>query len=94
MKKIFLAAFLFMTIAAFNYNAKAITGDVDGDGIVTSVDITILYNYLLDGTTEGMVNGDQDGDGIITDPLDMQRHHCDACLHFHGAIFFRENLRE
>lgn len=66
MKKIFLAAILFMTIAAFNYNAKAITGDVDGDGIVTSVDITILYNYLLDGTTEGMVNGDQDGDGIIT----------------------------
>lgn len=44
----------------------SIPGDVDGDGIVTSVDITILYNYLLNGTTEGMVYGDQDGDGIIT----------------------------
>ncbi len=46
--------------------SSAIPGDVDGDGIVTSVDVTILYNYLLNGTTEGMVNGDQDGDGIIT----------------------------
>lgn len=44
----------------------SVPGDVDGDGIVTSVDITILYNYLLNGTTQGMVNGDQDGDGIIT----------------------------
>ncbi len=44
----------------------AIAGDVNDDGVVSSVDITILYNYLLNGTTEGMVNGDQDGDGIIT----------------------------
>ena len=46
--------------------AGVIPGDVNGDGVVTSVDITILYNYLLNGDTEGMVNGDQDGDGIIT----------------------------
>lgn len=45
---------------------QALPGDVDGDGVVTSVDITILYNFLLNGTTEGMINGDQDGDGIIT----------------------------
>lgn len=45
---------------------SSIPGDVDGDGIVTSVDVTILYNYLLNSTTEGMVNGDQDGDGVIT----------------------------
>ena len=41
-------------------------GDVNGDGEVNSVDITILYNYLLNGETEGMVNGDQSGDGEIT----------------------------
>lgn len=43
-----------------------IPGDVNSDGIVSSVDVTILYNYLLNGTTEGMIYGDQDGDGIIT----------------------------
>ena len=43
-----------------------IAGDVNGDGEVNTVDITILYNYLLNGETEGMVNGDQDGDGSIT----------------------------
>lgn len=44
----------------------AIEGDVDGDGHVTSVDVTALYNYLLDGDTTHLVNGDQDGDGHIT----------------------------
>jgi hypothetical protein len=39
---------------------------VNADGEVNTVDITILYNYLLNGETEGMVNGDQDGDGAIT----------------------------
>ena len=41
-------------------------GDVNGDGEVNTVDVTILYNYLLNGETEGMVNGDQSGDGEIT----------------------------
>ena len=45
---------------------QVIPGDVNGDGDVNSVDITILYNYLLNGDTEGMVNGDQSGDGEIT----------------------------
>ncbi|MBR5087118.1 MAG: hypothetical protein IKX31_08955 [Muribaculaceae bacterium] len=44
----------------------SIPGDVDGDGIVTSVDITALYNYLLNGDSSSIVNGDQDGDGTIT----------------------------
>ena len=44
----------------------AIPGDVNGDGDVTSVDVTALYNYLLDGDSSAIVNGDQDGDGIIT----------------------------
>ena len=43
-----------------------LAGDVNADGEVNTVDITILYNYLLNGETEGMVNGDQDGDGAIT----------------------------
>ena len=44
----------------------SIPGDVDGDGIVTSVDVTVLYNYLLNGDSSSIVNGDQDGDGTIT----------------------------
>ena len=43
-----------------------VPGDVDGDGFVTAGDITVLYNFLLNGDTEGMVNGDQDGDGVVT----------------------------
>ena len=45
---------------------QAVPGDVNGDGDVNSVDITLLYNYLLDGDMTGIVNGDQDGDGYIT----------------------------
>ena len=44
----------------------AFPGDVNGDGLVTSVDVTALYNYLLNGDSSAIVNGDQDGDGIIT----------------------------
>ncbi len=43
-----------------------IAGDVNGDGHVTSVDVTALYNYLLNGDTSALVNGDQDGDGHIS----------------------------
>ena len=46
--------------------STAVPGDVDGDGSVTSGDITALYNYLLNGDSSGLVNGDQDGDGSIT----------------------------
>ena len=44
----------------------AIPGDVNGDGHVSSVDVTVLYNYLLDGDNSELVNGDQDGDGHIS----------------------------
>ena len=46
--------------------SQAIPGDVNDDGIVSSVDVTALYNWLLNGDDEAIVNGDQDGDGIIT----------------------------
>lgn len=44
----------------------SIPGDVNGDGSVTSADITVLYNYLLNNDSSTMINGDQDGDGAIT----------------------------
>ena len=43
-----------------------IPGDVNGDGAVTSSDVTLLYNVILSGDNSGIVNGDQDGDGVIT----------------------------
>jgi M6 family metalloprotease-like protein len=41
-------------------------GDVNGDGNVTAADITVLYNFLLNGDVSDLVNGDQNHDGIIT----------------------------
>lgn len=45
---------------------SSIPGDVNGDGLVSSVDVTVLYNFLLDNDSEFIINGDQDGDGTIT----------------------------
>jgi hypothetical protein len=41
-------------------------GDVDGDGKVTSADITALYNWLLNEDDSAIVNGDVNNDGSIT----------------------------
>ena len=49
-----------------NGEQATVPGDVNGDGKVTSVDITALYNYLLNDDSEAIVNGDQNGDGKIT----------------------------
>ena len=46
--------------------SSAVAGDVNGDGEVTSADITALYTFLLTGNDSDIVNGDQDGDGEIT----------------------------
>lgn len=48
------------------YGTAVVPGDVDGDGVVTAGDITLLYNVLLSGDNTNVVNGDQDGDGQIT----------------------------
>ena len=40
--------------------------DVDGDGWVTSSDITLLYNYILNGNSTDFPEGDVDGDGYVT----------------------------
>ncbi len=47
-------------------SSGGIPGDVNGDGHVSSVDVTALYNYLLSGDSSAIVNGDQDGDGHIS----------------------------
>lgn len=41
-------------------------GDVNGDGEVTSADITALYDFLLNSDSGALLNGDQNGDGLIT----------------------------
>lgn len=45
---------------------QVLAGDVNGDGSVTSADVTALYNWLLNNDSSAIVNGDQDGDGSIT----------------------------
>ena len=41
-------------------------GDVNGDGEVTTIDITAIYNYLLNGDETFIATSDVDGDGFIT----------------------------
>ncbi len=41
-------------------------GDVNGDGIVSTVDVTIIYNYLLNSDTTYLSTSDVNGDGIIS----------------------------
>ena len=45
---------------------EVVPGDVNGDGTVTSSDVTALYNWLLSNDDSAIVNGDQNGDGDIT----------------------------
>ena len=46
--------------------AGGIVGDVNCDGEVTTVDITCLYNYLLNGDETYLATSDVDGDGQVT----------------------------
>ena len=43
-----------------------VLGDVNGDGSVTSADVTAIYNYLLTGDETYIDTCDVDGDGHIT----------------------------
>ena len=62
MKKVFaLFLVLFFSQVAFAYN-----GDVNGDGAVTSADVTAIYTYILNGDNSSIVYGDVNGDGFIT----------------------------
>ena len=58
---------ILLAIFACSVAANAtVDGDVDGDGGVTSSDVTARSSYLLLGDTSNLVNGDVDGDGNIT----------------------------
>ena len=46
--------------------ADGVYGDVNGDGEVTTIDITAIYNYLLNGDETFLATSDIDGDGEIT----------------------------
>ena len=64
MKKILL---ILLAIFACNVAIYAqVDGDVNGDGIVTSADVTVLYNFFLNNDSSELVNGDVSGDGYIT----------------------------
>lgn len=56
---------LAQALYTYTYHVKS-RGDVNGDGVVSSVDVTALYNYLLNNDSSSIVNGDVDGDGHIT----------------------------
>ena len=43
-----------------------IPGDVNGDTYVTSADVTLLYNIMLNNDYTGVVYPDQNGDGVTT----------------------------
>ena len=47
-------------------SVNPVVGDVNGDGEVTTVDITCLYNYLLNGDETFLATSDVDGDGQVT----------------------------
>lgn len=55
-----------MTLTVHPIGNPIVPGDVDGDGVVTSGDITLLYNILLNDDNTGVANADQNGDGVIT----------------------------
>ncbi len=68
-KSIYQNAFMwkdFKNIEEWEPDWWPIAGDVDGDCMVTSADVTSLYNWLLNGDDTNIVNGDVDGDGVIT----------------------------
>ncbi|MBR6489054.1 MAG: dockerin type I repeat-containing protein, partial [Muribaculaceae bacterium] len=66
MKRFLAIIALFAVCVTVMAQTQRVKGDVDGDGSVTSADVTLLYNYLLNNDTGGIQNGDIDGDGYIT----------------------------
>ena len=62
MKKVF-SIFL---VLLFSQVAFAQNGDVNGDGSVTSYDITALYNCLLNNDMTHYSTSDINGDGVVT----------------------------
>ena len=57
---------LYMMFGLGGEDNPSIVGDVNGDGVVTTTDVTALYNFILFGDDSALVNGDQNGDNVIT----------------------------
>lgn len=43
----------------------AVDGDVNGDDVCNSADVTALYNWILNNDSTALVNGDQNNDHVI-----------------------------
>lgn len=54
------------TISGLNWT-KAVSGDVNGDGVINSADITAIYNYIASGSESGLTTSqcDVNGDGAV-----------------------------
>ena len=56
-------------VISFVYSSAAaptiIAGDVNGDGVCNSADVTALYQFILNNDDSKIVNGDQNNDGTI-----------------------------
>ena len=50
----------------FTAAPQGVPGDVNGDGAVTSADVTCVYNYLLNGDETFIDTCDVNGDGAVT----------------------------
>ena len=44
---------------------NSVPGDVNGDNICNSADVTALYQFILNNDSSKIVNGDQNGDNTI-----------------------------
>lgn len=54
------------TLSGVNW-AKAVSGDVNGDGVINSADITAIYNFIATGADSGLTSAqcDVNGDGAV-----------------------------
>ena len=52
-------------IAKYTLTAS-VYGDVNCDGVVTSADVTVIYDYLLNNITTFLATSDVNGDGSVT----------------------------
>ena len=61
--------FLLLTVmaAALGMTASAITGDVNGDGVVNITDVNLVINYILTGVNNTAADANNDGAVNITD---------------------------
>ena len=53
-------------LALTNFDSTSVLGDVNGDGAVTSADVTCVYNYLLNNDETFIDTCDVNGDGAVT----------------------------